>query len=135
MESSGISFNAFFLFQAQVHLMGNIILWYTGTISVLAYSALLAFYLLRRRRQCFDIPEGKERKVKIQVLALKVSIFSETFQHFVEVGEVLLAGYLFHFLPFFFYDRTLFLHHYLLAYIFKLMLTAFIFSHVYELLT
>ena len=39
------------------------------------------------------------------------------------VGEVLLSGYLFHFLPFFFVDRTLFLHHYLPAYAFKVKQT------------
>ena len=54
----------------------------------------------RRRRLCYDIPE----KMWIQ---------------YQRVGEVLLSGYLFHFLPFFFVDRTLFLHHYLPAYAFK----------------
>lgn len=40
---------------SQVHLIGNIVIWYTGTLSVLAYAALLVFYILRRRRLCFDI--------------------------------------------------------------------------------
>ena len=44
---------------AQVHLLGNVAVWYAGTASLLAYGALLAVYLLRRRRQCYDIPEGK----------------------------------------------------------------------------
>ncbi|TRY64235.1 hypothetical protein TCAL_03556, partial [Tigriopus californicus] len=99
---------------AQVHLIGNIMIWYTGTLSVLAYSTILIIYLLRRRRLCFDVPE-------------------DVFQEFVEVGEVLMAGYLFHFVPFLFYDRTLFIHHYLLAYVFKLMLTAFLMVHIYEI--
>ena len=37
-----------------------------------------------------------------------------------------------YFVPFFFYDRTLFIHHYLTAYIYKLMLTAFILTHVHQ---
>ena len=45
--------------------------------------------------------------------------FAATFQEFVTVGEVLFGGYLFHYAPFFFADRTLFLHHYLPAYVFK----------------
>ena len=51
---------------------------------------------------------------------------------YIQVGEVLLGGYLFHFLPFFFVDRTLFLHHYLPAYAFKVMLSAFVAAHVLQ---
>jgi dolichyl-phosphate-mannose-protein mannosyltransferase len=50
-----------------------------------------------------------------------------------DVGEVLFGGYVFHYLPFFFADRTLFLHHYLPAYIFKVMLCAFVVYHVHYL--
>ena len=46
-------------FQAQVHLLGNVVIWYTSSLGVLFYSTLLGFYLLRRRRLCFDISEGE----------------------------------------------------------------------------
>merc|ERR1712227_1079376 len=59
----------------QVHLMGNILVWYTASISLALYSASLVFYLLRRRRLCFDIDE-------------------EEFQKFCQAGEVLLVGVL-----------------------------------------
>ena len=49
------------------------------------------------------------------------------------LGEVLLMGYLFHYVPFFFYDRTLFVHHYLPAYLYKIMLTSALISHLYEI--
>merc|ERR1719414_1877216 len=100
----------------QVHLMGNILVWYTASISLALYSAFLVFYLLRRRRLCFDIDE-------------------EEFQKFCTAGEVLLTGFLLHYLPFFFYDRTLFIHHYPPAYIFKIMLSAFFLSHCASLLS
>ena len=100
----------------QVHLMGNILIWYTASLCLALYSALLVFYLLRRRRLCFDIDEAE-------------------FQRYCAAGEVLLAGYLLHYLPFFFYDRTLFLHHYLPAYMFKLMLAGYFVSHVHHLLS
>ena len=99
----------------QVHLIGNILIWYTASVSLALYSCLLVFYLLRRRRLCYDIEEAE-------------------FQRFRQAGEVLLVGYLVHFLPFFFYDRTLFLHHYLPAYLFKLMLSGFFMSHIYYIL-
>merc|ERR1712018_378483 len=95
----------------QVHLMGNIVVWYTGTLCLLLYTSLLVFYLLRRRRLIYDIPETE-------------------FASFCTAGEVLLTGFLLHYLPFFFYDRTLFIHHYLPAYIFKIMLCASFLSRV-----
>jgi len=97
----------------QVHLMGNIVIWYTASLGVVVYVALLIFYLLRRQRQCFDIPEVE-------------------FKTFCRAGEILLSGYLLHYLPYFFYDRTLFVHHYLPAYIFKIMLTSFVMSHCFS---
>lgn len=102
-------------FQAQVHLLGNIVIWYSGTISVIVYSALLIFYLIRRRRKCFDITE-------------------EEWEKFVNNAYVLLAGYFLHFLPYLFVERTLFLHHYLPAFIFKVLLTAATINHLYYLI-
>ncbi|XP_039310165.1 protein O-mannosyltransferase 1 isoform X2 [Solenopsis invicta] len=101
---------------AQVHLLGNIVVWYSGTISMIIYVTLLIFYLMRRRRQCFDIPEKEWKK-------------------FVDNAYVLLAGYLIHFLPFLFVERTLFLHHYLPAFIFKVLLTAATIDHLHYLIS
>ena len=98
-----------------MHLLGNIVIWYSGTISVIVYVILLTFYLMRRKRQCFDISE-------------------EEWEKFVNNAYVLLAGYLLHFLPFLFVERTLFLHHYLPAFIFKVLLTAATIDHLYYLI-
>ncbi|XP_076245663.1 protein O-mannosyltransferase rt [Calliopsis andreniformis] len=100
---------------AQVHLLGNIVIWYTGTVCVIIYSSLLIFYMLRRRRMCFDIAH-------------------EEWSKFSNIGSILLAGYFLHFLPFTFVERTLFLHHYLPAFIFKLLLTAATLEHLYYLI-
>ena len=58
----------------QVHLMGNIVVWYTASSCLVLYMALLVFYLLRRQRLCFDIDEAE-------------------FEKYVQAGEVLLTGY------------------------------------------
>merc|ERR1711976_411213 len=63
----------------QVHLMGNILVWYTASLCLHLYTGLLVFYLLRRRRLCYDIDE-------------------EEFQRFCHAGEVLLTGYHVHYL-------------------------------------
>ena len=43
---------------AQIFLLGNPILWWTGTLAVPSFLTILAVVLLRRRRLCYDIPEG-----------------------------------------------------------------------------
>ncbi|XP_078041519.1 protein O-mannosyltransferase rt isoform X1 [Augochlora pura] len=100
---------------AQVYLLGNIVIWYSATVCMIIYSILFVFYILRRRRMCFDITDTEWNK-------------------FSNIGSILLTGYLLHLLPFMFVQRTLFLHHYLPAFIFKLLLTAATIEHLYYLI-
>ncbi|KAK4878938.1 hypothetical protein RN001_007084 [Aquatica leii] len=100
---------------AQIHLLGNIVIWYSATLSLVIYSTLLTFYLLRRRRLCYDLDEANWQKFRF-------------------LGEVFLTGYLFHYLPYFFVERTLFLHHYLGAFCFKVFLMAGLIEHIYIIL-
>ncbi|OWR41554.1 hypothetical protein KGM_211166 [Danaus plexippus plexippus] len=100
---------------AQVHLIGNLVTWYAGTISVLFYGVLLAVYAIRQRRAYQDLSPRASHK-------------------FYESGYILFLGYWLHYLPYFFMDRTLFLHHYLPAYIFKILLLSYVIDHVYYIL-
>lgn len=104
-----------FLLQAQIHLLGNIVIWYSATLCLFVYCCLLIFYLLRRRRQCYDLDE-------------------KTWIQFQLIGEVFLLGYLFHYFPYFFIERTLFLHHYIPAFAFKILLLAATLEHIYVVL-
>lgn len=97
---------------AQIHLIGNPVVWYLGTLSVLGYSALLVFYLLRRRRGWFDLTGGE-------------------WNHFVFVGELLIGGYFLNYLPFFLTDSTLFLHSYLPCVIYKLLAATALIDHLF----
>lgn len=99
--------------QAQIHLIGNLVIWYSTSLSLFIYCGFLFFYLIRQRRGCFDIPD-------------------KSWTQFVSVGEVCLVGYLFHFIPYFFMERTLFLHHYLPAFIYKTLLLAAVIEHIYR---
>lgn len=53
--------------------------------------------------------------------------------NFVFVGEILVGGYLLHYLPFFLTDRTLFLHSYLPCVIYKILVMAALTDHLYSL--
>ncbi|CAL1300761.1 unnamed protein product [Larinioides sclopetarius] len=96
---------------AQIHLLGNITTWYSATFALGLYLTVFVFYLLRRRRQCYDIPE-------------------DIWNKFCIAGKVCLLGYFLHFIPYFFVDRTLFLHHYLPAYFFKVLLLVALIEHI-----
>lgn len=95
--------------------MGNIAVWYIASVGIVLYLSLLVFYLLRRRRQCFDLDPINWDKFQL-------------------IGEVFFLGYLFHYLPYYFVERTLFLHHYLPAFAFKTLLFAATFEHIYTVL-
>lgn len=73
------------------------------------------FYLLRRRRLCYDLDEKHWEKFQL-------------------IGEVFLLGYLFNYLPYFFVERSLFLHHYLPAFVYKVLLMVALFEHIYYVL-
>lgn len=96
---------------AQIHLLGNVVVWYASTIAVLCYLTLAVFYFLRRQRAILDTTEGE-------------------WQHFVFVGELAVGGYLLHYLPFLAVDRTLFVHHYLPAVAFKILALAALLDHL-----
>ncbi|XP_046468533.1 protein O-mannosyltransferase rt isoform X1 [Neodiprion pinetum] len=115
MMTRGIAYWVSTESNAQVHLLGNVIVWYSGTVSILIYFLLLMFYLMRRRRLCFDVSD-------------------QEWKRFVNFGEVLLVGYLLHYLPFFFVERTLFLHHYLPAFVFKVLITSAVIDHLHYLI-
>uniref|UniRef100_T1JMV6 Protein O-mannosyltransferase 1 n=1 Tax=Strigamia maritima TaxID=126957 RepID=T1JMV6_STRMM len=101
---------------AQIHLIGNLVIWYSASISICLYVFLLVIYLLRRHRKCFDIP-------------------ADIWFKFIKSGEIFLAGYMLHYVPYFFADRTLFLHHYLPAFLFNLLLMAAMIDHLYTVVS
>lgn len=98
----------------QIHLIGNPVVWYSAFLSVILYVGVFVFYLMRRQRACYDLSESD-------------------WSNFVFVGEILVGGYLLHYLPFFLTDRTLFLHSYLPCVIYKILVMAALTDHLYSL--
>ncbi|XP_041368198.1 protein O-mannosyl-transferase 1-like [Gigantopelta aegis] len=99
---------------AQIHLLGNVVIWKLSFLGLCVYLGLLIFYILRRRREVFDMPEAD-------------------WIQFLFVSQVVIGGYLLNYLPYFLSDRTLFLHHYLPAVIFKILAFAVVIDHIYKL--
>ncbi|XP_034871470.1 protein O-mannosyl-transferase 1 isoform X2 [Mirounga angustirostris] len=42
---------------AQIHLLGNVVIWASASLATLVYALLFLWYLLRRRRSIRDLPE------------------------------------------------------------------------------
>ncbi|BFZ19967.1 hypothetical protein BsWGS_23006 [Bradybaena similaris] len=100
---------------SQIHLLGNIVVWYASAAAVVTYLCLGVFYMLRRQRAVFDISEG-------------------VWHQFLFLGELLVGGYLLHYLPYFLEERTLFLHHYLPSVVFKILTLAALGDHLYSVI-
>jgi dolichyl-phosphate-mannose-protein mannosyltransferase len=97
---------------AQVTLIGNPVMWWVASVGIVVFLAVTAVHLLRRRREIFDLPHAE-------------------FHQWWTSGIVLLVGWLAHYIPYFILSRVLFLHHYLPAVPFKLMLLAAVCEHFY----
>lgn len=96
---------------AQIHLLGNLVVWCTASASVVLYIMLFLVYYLCRQRGVYSMTQGE-------------------WSHFVFVGQLLVGGYLLHYLPYYSADRTLFLHHYLPAVPFKVLVLAALLDHL-----
>uniref|UniRef100_A0A3Q3FM66 Protein O-mannosyl-transferase 1 n=1 Tax=Labrus bergylta TaxID=56723 RepID=A0A3Q3FM66_9LABR len=97
---------------AQIHLIGNPVSWGVANLSLLAYQLLAAIYLLRRRRDFKDLPDG-------------------VWCQFVCLGSVCVGGWLVNFVPFLLMEKTLFLYHYLPALSYLHLLSPALLEHTH----
>jgi dolichyl-phosphate-mannose-protein mannosyltransferase len=96
---------------AQIHLLGNPVLWFTASFALFVHGAIIIFYLLLQRR------------------AVPI-IDAENWSELLFQCGICLGGYLLTYIYHFCVDRTLFLHHYLPSYLFKIMLLNSTLNHV-----
>lgn len=68
----------------------------------------------------------------ILIIVLFFFFFEASWNQFVFVGEAVVIGYLLHFITFFPMERTLFIHHYLPALFFKIVLLPVLMEHVHR---
>ncbi|KIY68208.1 glycosyltransferase family 39 protein [Cylindrobasidium torrendii FP15055 ss-10] len=93
----------------QVYLIGNPFVWWLSTLAVVSYVSVRAFLILRAKRGYRDFDSTKV--VKYDGLC-----------------GFLFTGWALHYFPFFLMGRQLFLHHYLPALYFSILLCASVFD-------
>ncbi|KYO23319.1 protein O-mannosyl-transferase 1 [Alligator mississippiensis] len=96
---------------AQIHLIGNVLIWTSANAATLAYLCLFLWYLLRRRRRICDVPE-------------------DVWWAWVFTGGLCVGGWAVNYLPFFLMEKTLFLYHYLPALTFQILLIPVVLQHL-----
>ncbi|KAI8984895.1 glycosyltransferase family 39 protein [Trametes punicea] len=95
----------------QIYLLGNPMIWWLSTAAVLSYAAVRGFLILRAKRGYRDFEST-------------VVVKYDTLCGFLFVGWAL------HYLPFYLMRRQLFLHHYLPALYFAILLACSVFDLV-----
>ncbi|KAG6811963.1 hypothetical protein H0H92_005067 [Tricholoma furcatifolium] len=88
----------------QIYLIGNPVVWYLSTLSVVAYAAVRGFLILRAQRGYRDFDNTKVVKYD-------------------NLCGFLFIGWSLHYFPFFLMGRQLFLHHYFPALYFAVLLS------------
>ncbi|TFK63763.1 glycosyltransferase family 39 protein [Pluteus cervinus] len=96
--------------QTKYYLMGTPVIWWGGSISLMASLGVLGIYLLRIQRKYIDM-EPRE------------------WEHFLYVGKIAFFGWCFHFLPFLIMGRVTYLHHYLPTLYFSVLMLAHLLDH------
>jgi dolichyl-phosphate-mannose-protein mannosyltransferase len=93
----------------QVYLIGNPIIWWGSLCAIMVYCGARALLMLRAKRGCKDFQDS-------------------AIVYYDQTCGFLVLGWAMHFLPFFAMHRQLFLHHYLPALYFSILLLAVLFD-------
>nr|XP_025744045.1 protein O-mannosyl-transferase 1 isoform X4 [Callorhinus ursinus] len=96
---------------AQIHLLGNAVIWASAGLATLVYALLFLWYLLRRRRGIHDLPE-------------------DSWLRWALAGALCAGGWAVNYVPFFMMEKTLFLYHYLPALAFQILLLPAVLEHL-----
>ena len=87
---------------AQIQLVGNVFTWYFGMLFLVLYVFSVSIYFIFK--------------------SLLTNKPFDCFDRYTFGGFILLLGWIIHFIPYFLLSRVLFLHHYLPALLFKILL-------------
>ncbi|KAM7092571.1 protein O-mannosyl-transferase 1 isoform 1-T3 [Molossus nigricans] len=98
---------------AQIHLLGNAVIWASAGLATALYALLFCWHLLRRQRRLCDLPE-------------------DSWLRWVLAGALCAGGWAVNYLPFLLMEKTLFLYHYLPALTFQILLLPVVLQHVGE---
>lgn len=92
------------------YMLGNPIVWWSGSVSIILTFGLLGAYILIRQRKAFNLLPGN-------------------FENFVFRFKMITGAWALTYFPFFIMGRVLYVHHYYPALIFSTLNVGFVFDH------
>ncbi|KAG0265929.1 Protein O-mannosyltransferase 2 [Actinomortierella ambigua] len=110
MMAVGLRMSSWAANQVKFYLLGNPMVWWSSSLSIVIYMATLAVYVIRRQRKFMDLTPAEW----------------EQFQY---VGKIAVLGWFLHYLPFCVMGRVTYLHHYFPALYFSIFLVPFLIEH------
>ncbi|TIC14411.1 glycosyltransferase family 39 protein [Wallemia mellicola] len=92
----------------QIYLIGNPVVWWLGFVAILGSGAYLGLLTLRNKRGYSD--------------------FDASTRHYTLISSFVASGWALHYIPFFLMERQLFIHHYLPALFYSIVMISVIFD-------
>ncbi|KAH8798445.1 glycosyltransferase family 39 protein [Flagelloscypha sp. PMI_526] len=96
--------------QVKYYLLGNPIVWWGSTVSLMVAVMSLVWYILRWQRKYVDMNDKE-------------------WAHWIYVFKIAFGGWFLHYVPFLIMGRVTYLHHYLPTLYFSVLMFAHIFDH------
>lgn len=111
----------------QIYLLGNPLIWFLSTAAIAGYVAMRGLLILRAQRGYRDFENSKHPFYMHNMQQFKLSPLAKVVKYDMLCG-FLFMGWGLHYFPFFLMSRQLFLHHYLPALYFAILLLCAVFD-------
>ncbi|EST08282.1 Glycosyl transferase, family 39 [Kalmanozyma brasiliensis GHG001] len=107
---NGLRMNSWDDNSIKFYLLGNPVIWFASSLSLLAFAATWLWYMMRRQRRIQDLSP-------------------QDWAHFLYVGKLAAFGWGLHYLPFLVMARVCYLHHYLPILYFAVLMLVHLMDH------
>ena len=107
---NGLRMNSWDDNSIKFYLLGNPVIWWASSASLIVFGATWLWYMMRRQRRIQDLSPAD-------------------WAHFLYVGKIAAFGWILHYLPFLIMARVCYLHHYLPILYFAVIMLAHLLDH------
>ncbi|GAA5861924.1 hypothetical protein JCM1840_006876 [Sporobolomyces johnsonii] len=109
---NGMRMNGWQDFGIKYYLVGNAVVWWMGSASLIVWVFTLLWHLMRFQRKINDFAPGE-------------------WNHFLYLSKIAFGGWAFHYIPFLIMGRVTYLHHYLPTLWFSVLMVGVLLDHFF----
>ncbi|TIB67779.1 hypothetical protein E3Q24_04041 [Wallemia mellicola] len=107
----GLRMNGWGDHNTKYYLIGNPVVWWTSSLALFVFVAISLYHTIRERRRVRDVTKNE-------------------IDYFTYVGMIAFGGWVFHYIPFLIMGRVTYLHHYLPALYFAILVMGLVLDHL-----